>query len=153
MDVAIIRTVLWGLVALASVPVLACSSARQAVRYAPTEVTLVGSIRVDEHFGPPNFGEGSTRDVKYQVPVLVLSEPIDVLGDAQDEVNRRSVTGVTEIQLVGGAAGQQERISCRGRIVAATGTLETGLLPGNFTSVVMHLKKMTAPDGLRLDCR
>ena len=68
--------------------------------YAPTIVQLTGKIALEEHYGPPNFGEDPNSDEKVVVPVLALDKPIDVDGDDQNPLNNDSFKDVWRIQLV-----------------------------------------------------
>jgi hypothetical protein len=68
--------------------------------YEPTVVELEGNLTVEIKYGPPNYGENPKTDEKVNVPILVLSQPINVRGDPKSELNKETVEGVTRIQLV-----------------------------------------------------
>lgn len=67
--------------------------------FAPAVVELDGVVKVEFHFGPPNFGERPETDRKLHIPVLRLSQPINVRGNPASEVNTEKKENVREIQL------------------------------------------------------
>lgn len=129
-----------------------CDSGSRLVAYAPVEVRLEGVVRIDEHFGPPNFGEDPEHDSVLQVPILLLETPIDIMGDTSDDLNRDSFSGVTHVQIIAGDLGLS-LLSCGGTRVIAIGTLEVGLLPSQFTRVVLKPRAITQSDGAPLKCQ
>jgi hypothetical protein len=137
--------------AVATITCATPESTRRILAYAPTEVRLVGIVRVESRYGPPNFGEDPDHDSKLRIPVLVLDGPIDVRADPADELNRDSADGVAEVQIISGQR-VPNLLPCEGVRVAAVGTLETGILPSNFTKVVLYATAITQPDGSDLRC-
>src|SRR5689334_20519142 len=72
-----------------------------ALRYEPAVVELAGTVVLEEHFGPPCFGDEPMTDSIELIAVVVLDEPVSVLGDApNDGFNQTSFATVRRVQLV-----------------------------------------------------
>ncbi len=120
-------------------------SAGQAVclKYEPTAVELEGTLETVEHFGPPNYGEDTTRDARLKVPILKLRSPVDVCGDSTSALYSQSFRGITEVQLImpEGTAVPLELVNQR---VKVSGTLFSAISGHHFTDVLATVKAITA---------
>ncbi|TWB29094.1 hypothetical protein FBZ88_104260 [Nitrospirillum bahiense] len=103
--------------------------------YEPAVVTLSGTAVMEDHYGPPNFGETPDRDAKLRVPMLMLAEPVDV--EAVPGVGREHER-LDQMQLV-----LPSRLSIKAYVnkrVTITGTLSEQLEPGDFTPVLINVQ-------------
>ncbi len=112
------------------------------VSYEPTVIELSGMLTVSMRFGPPNYGENPETDEPLKIPVLVLSEPVNVRGDPDAEVNIESVHGVKEIQLI--FLRQRNYDGLVNSRVVARGTLSHAVSGHHFTEVVMTVEDLGA---------
>ena len=103
--------------------------------YEPTVVELEGKLTVEMKYGPPNYGENPKTDERVRVPLLLLSQAVNVRGDPKSDLNAESVKGVTRIQLVfkGGTTYRQ----FTGKKVVVKGTLFRGHTGHHYTDVLM----------------
>jgi hypothetical protein len=128
----------WGLACGAS----GSSEEERWVSYEPTVIELSGMLMVSMKFGPPNYGEDPETDERLKVPVLVLSEPLNVRGDPDAQVNIESVRGVKEIQLI--FLRQRNYDGLVNSRVVARGTLSHAVSGHHFTEVVMTVEDLKA---------
>ena len=113
--------------------------------YTPAVVELSGLLSVQPEFGPPNFGATPEIDAKLNVPMLLLAQPIGVRGDADDELNSETVTGILKIQLSFMTSAAQESYPLLiGKRVVMTGTLSAASLGTHYTPVVMDVTTVRA---------
>jgi len=75
------------------------ASEPECLTFEPSEVTLEGALVERTYPGPPNYLSIAEGDAPQRGLVLVLDEPICVLGDSTSELNRKSVRDVRELQL------------------------------------------------------
>ncbi len=106
--------------------------------YTPTIVHLVGTITIEQYYGPPNYGQTREVDAIERWPILKLDESIRVAGDPAREVNSDSFDDVTRIQLLGTAGVKL----IEGQHVAADGVLFEKFNGHHHTDVVMSVKKI-----------
>jgi len=106
------------------------------VAYWPNVVKLKGQLIEVEKYGPPNYGEHPETDAKLKVPILVVSPAVNVRGDSTGELNRKSIEGVTEIQLLLTSRSEEYR-SLLSQEVVVTGTLSEATMGTHFTKIVM----------------
>lgn len=109
--------------------------------YEPTVVELSGTLTLEQHYGPPNFGENPQTDEKLQVPVLALAAPISVPADTTSELNRTPVSDVRRVQL----SYFDDSISINRFIntrVVVTGTLSHAISGQDFTDIVLHVQSL-----------
>lgn len=112
----------------------------QCLRYWPAVNTLKGTLTVVERYGRPGFGENPKTDSRVRVPILVLSQPVDVCADGKDGSDRDSFRGVREVQLSVLKWSQLEPYV--GREVVVTGTLSEAVTANDYTNVVCTVKKL-----------
>ena len=73
---------------------LSLQAQRKQFQYEPERVTLKGKIISRTFFGPPGYGEDPKTDSKEQQYLVVLDNPIDVIGNS-DNQTERSVKQIT----------------------------------------------------------
>src|SRR5437899_12496469 len=54
---------------------------KKELSYEPTIVELEGTLTVKTYYGTPNYGENPKTDTKEKQCILVLSDPVDVIGN------------------------------------------------------------------------
>jgi hypothetical protein len=117
----------------------------QALHYEPAVVGLVGTIRMERHYGPPNFAPGSRVE---DVPVLVLARPITVQGNPGSAADGDTYQHVTRVQLVGAVPARSDLSTSVGKRILATGRLFEKMFGGNFTDVLLDVQQIgPVPDG------
>ena len=125
--------------AIATLWLIACSGAPADsiswLRYEPAIVQLTGVLEVVQEYGPPNWGDDPLNDEKLRVPVLRLSEPVNISGDSHSDINTESFENVREVQLQ--LDGYDSLV---GKRVTVSGTLFAGHTGWHFKSVVMSVK-------------
>ena len=105
-------------------------------RYEPTKVELQGRLTIEQRCGPPGYGENPDTDQRVQIPVLLLSAPIDVQGDPQSDLNQETVRGVQRVQLVLEATSYRRLV---GKNITVKGTLFRAITGHQYTDVVMNV--------------
>jgi hypothetical protein len=108
--------------------------------YEPEVVEIEGRLMVQRKYGPPNFGENPRTDSKVRVPLLVLSEVVNIRGDPRDAVNSE-VRAVRRIQLVFFDTSYKKFI---GKRVLVKGTLFHANTGGHYTDVVMSVRSISS---------
>jgi hypothetical protein len=110
------------------------------VSYQPKVVELKGTLSVKTYYGPPNYGENPDTDAKEALPILILSEPISVRGNADPKAgfDRQSVEDIREIQLVL-TMPHKEFI---GKTVFVKGTLFHAFTGHHHTDVLMDVRSL-----------
>ena len=118
----------------------------QVLRYEPTVINLTGTVRMEQHYGPPDFAPGSRIET---VPVLVLARPVTVQGNPGSPADGDSYQHVTRIQLVLARPGGSNELSAyAGKRVQATGRLFEKVSGENFTDVLLDIRQIgLAPGG------
>ena len=142
----------WSAVNLSSMLgiILGVACVRQATRpssdclqYEPQVVVLRGDLREVFKYGPPNYGENPESDSKMWVPMLELTEPVSVCGDTSSEVNKDSISGIRDLQLIFPVLPPSY-----GRLlkhpVIVSGTLEQATFGPMFTPVVLTVRTLEA---------
>src|SRR5437667_6633171 len=100
-------------------PLLGATAQDRVWRYEPAKVELQGRLTIEQKYGPPGYGENRDTDQRVQIPVLLLSPPIDVQGDPQSDLNQETVRGVQRVQLVFGPKSYR-RLVCKNITVKGT---------------------------------
>jgi hypothetical protein len=136
--VVVLLLLSWGFSCGASGP----SDEERWVSYEPVVVELSGRLTVSMKFGPPNYGEDPETDQRLKIPVLLLSEPVNVRGEPDAQVNIESVRGVKEVQLIF-LRGRNYDGLVNSRVVAR-GTLSHAVSGHHFTEVVMTVEDLEA---------
>ncbi|MBB6250414.1 hypothetical protein [Nitrospirillum iridis] len=122
---------LMGLVSVAN-------AASRSLQYEPAVVELTGTVVVEDHYGPPNFGETPQEDAKLRVPMLRLDASVDVAGDPHSDTNLSSFEDVDKMQIVLTKGRSVDGFI--GKHVTVTGTLTEQLEGGDFTQVLITMK-------------
>jgi hypothetical protein len=118
---------------------IATARADTVLHYEPATVTLTGTVRLEQHFGPPNFGENPRTDQRVQVAILVLDAPVDVEGNrvapGQPPLDTTTYRRVQRVQLIGANAA-----TLNGRHVSASGKLFEKIAAGQYTDVLLQVE-------------
>ncbi|MEE3627272.1 hypothetical protein UCD39_25365 [Nitrospirillum sp. BR 11752] len=114
------------------------SAASRSLHYEPAVVELTGTVVVEDHYGPPNFGETPEEDAKLRVPMLRLDAPVDVAGDPHSDTNLSSFEDVDQMQIV--LVQGRSVDGFIGKHVTVTGTLAEKLEGGDFTQVLITMR-------------
>ena len=109
--------------------------------YEPATIELQGRVIVQWKYGPPNYGENPKTDRKVRVPILLLSKPVNVRGNPQDELNSESVEGIRRIQLDFFNLKTSYN-QFNGKKVVVTGTLIHAITGHDYTKAVMNLQSI-----------
>ncbi len=104
--------------------------------YEPAVVQLEGKLVLEAKYGPPGYGENPKVDQKVCVLILVLSEPVNVRGDLNSDLNTESFEGVKQIQL---AVPGKFRKDLIGKKVVVKGSLFRGHTGHHHTNVMMNV--------------
>jgi hypothetical protein len=120
----------------------AANVAAESLQYEPTIVQLSGALVIEDHYGPPNFGENPETDRKEQVLILTLDTPIDVVGSPTGTINTTSFAGVRRVQLVG---RQAMKLTVKlGRHAVVRGTLFQRQSAEHHTDVLINVQSVTS---------
>ena len=114
------------------------------LRYEPAVVELSGTVKLERHYGPPNFGESPRTDAVYTVPILVLKTPVTVQADSPSPrmpvpVNSQTFHNVTRMQLIFGTPSTNIA-GLHDEPVTVTGTLFQKITGGHYTDVLVQVK-------------
>ena len=121
----------------------------QVLHYEPAVVGLVGTIRMERHYGPPNFGQTPHRDMVENVPVLILDTPVTVQGNPSSPMDGDSFSHVSRIQLVIAKPGATDLSAYFGKPILATGRLFEKVSGENFTNVLLDVQRIGPASGVR----
>jgi hypothetical protein len=101
----------------------------------PERVALDGTLRIEDHFGPPGFGEDTTKDVRLHIWTLRLAHESRVCNldttAIDDSLNHVDVIQLTQVHP--GAVTPQDT----GRKILAFGLLHRQAVGPEFLPVVM----------------
>jgi hypothetical protein len=114
----------------------------EVLQYEPATSSLSGTLVMERHYGPPNYGENPTTDSVLMVPILVLDAPVSVKGNIQKPGERigldsKSFSNVGRVQLVFSTPGRSLRRFV-GQHVTATGKLFEKIAGENYTDDHAH---------------
>jgi hypothetical protein len=119
----------------------------QVLQYEPSVVGLTGVIRMERHYGPPNFGASPKTDLVETVPILILDRPVTVQGNPRSPADADTFSHVTRVQLVVAGPGRNDLTRFLGKHVAATGRLFEKVSGENFTDVLLDVQQIGAAAG------
>src|SRR5574341_695482 len=107
--------------------------AADTFKFEPAVVTLTGKLVKKEFFGPPGYGEDPKKDSKEQAAILVLTRPIRVVAEEDDQFNetRDNINEVQLINVKGIALSKffQNKVKVTGKLSSAiTGHHHTAVL-------------------------
>jgi hypothetical protein len=121
----------------AALPVAAAS-----LQYEPSVVELSGTVVLEEHYGPPGFGEDPRTDAVELIAVLVLDAPISVEGDADPQsLNQSSHMDVSRVQMVRTYA-DPPFAPYAGKHVVVSGALYEGHTGHHHTDVLITVERI-----------
>lgn len=114
--------------------------AGEPLHYEPAVVSLSGILVIEDHYGPPNYGENPDTDEIDKVRILKLDTPVDVVGDPNaDNFNSELETGVQKMQLV----SSLKLIDLEGQHVTVEGTLYHQFNAHHVTKVLITVEKIS----------
>jgi Domain of unknown function (DUF4431) len=119
---------------------LASTTEVEWLEFHPSVVTLTGRFELVLRFGPPNYGEDPKTDLKIEVPMLLLTDPIRVRGRPGDEINSESVEDVRMVQLI--LPSQVNRYELIDQEVLVRGELTHATQGPEFTAVIMDVNQI-----------
>lgn len=125
------------LAALTAAVAVSGGAAAEPLRYEPAVVRLSGFLIVEQHFGPPNYGEDPETDSVEEALILLPDESVAVQGDPNDLDNSESYENIRRIQLV---VEGREVWRWLGRHVTVEGTLFGAYTGHHRTKVLMRVK-------------
>jgi hypothetical protein len=114
---------------------------RRWLSYEPETVELQGRLILRWKYGPPNFGERPKTDRKVRVPMLALTDSINVRRTQDDGHNSQSVEGIRRIQLVVSDTGTSYR-HLIGKEVVVKGTLFHAFSGHHYTDVLITVRSI-----------
>jgi len=62
-------------------------------------VRLTGVFADTQAYGPPGFGENPAKDAKWQLPILVLNEPISICAGTHSDSSGSAMSSVSRVEL------------------------------------------------------
>ncbi len=116
--------------------------APERLRYEPAIVQLSGKVIVQDHYGPPNFGE--TPQTREKVPILELNRSIATEADEKGSINRDAFSNVSRVQLIG--LRTLSAVAPAGRHVRLQGTLFEKHTGHHYTDVLMNVQQVSLVD-------
>jgi hypothetical protein len=127
---------------VAALHLIPFSTSAASLRYEPAVVELSGTVVLEEHFGPPGFGEDPKTDLVELTAVLVLDAPISVVGDTPGEgFNQTSYPDVRRLQLVRGYSDPPFS-PYAGKHVVVLGALYEGFTGHHHTDVLVRVERI-----------
>ena len=136
-----------GVVALIGLFASAAHAEEQVLQYEPSVVGLTGVIRMERHYGPPNFGASPKTDLVETVPILILDKPVTVQGNPRNPADSDSFSHVTRVQLVVAGPGGNDLTGFLGKHIVATGRLFEKVSGENFTDVLLDVQQIAPAAG------
>ena len=133
-----------GLAGFLSLHILPAHASQPTLHYEPAVVQLSGTVQLERHYGPPNYGASPRSDSVLTVPVLVLDAPFTVQGNPPDPRNGPSLDGTTfpnvaRVQLTFPTPGTAIS-SLSGRHFTVRGTLFEKISAQNYTDVLLSVE-------------
>ncbi len=128
----------------ASLATLRAYAGQAVLHYEPAVTQLSGTVQLERHYGPPNYGASPLSDAVLTVPVLVLDAPVTVQGNPPDPRGGAALDGTTypnvaRVQLTFATPGTNVS-ALAGRHVTVQGKLFEKVSAQNFTDVVMDVR-------------
>lgn len=117
----------------------ASGAAGRCLSYEPAAVTLEGTVVSRTLPGPPNYRRIAQGDYPETVYFLELKEPVCVSGDPSSRSNRRSESGIAEMQLF---ARDLDLSRFLDKEVRASGSLVRAHMPYHRTPVVLTVSRV-----------
>ncbi len=136
-----------GVVAVIGLFASAAHAEEQVLQYEPSVVGLTGTIRMERHYGPPNFGASPKTDLVETVPILILDKPVTVQGNPRSPADSDSFSHVTRVQLVIAGPVRNDLSGFLGKHIMATGRLFEKVSGENFTDVLLDVQQIGPAGG------
>lgn len=107
--------------------------------YEPMVVELKGKLLRVVKYGPPNYGENPESDARYEIPILLLAEPIRIKGDPTDWYKKESLTNVSFVQLIFSKAPSFPYWRYAYQDIVVRGTLFRAVTGHHYTDVLVDV--------------
>ena len=118
----------------ASLPAVAAS----CLHYSGNPVTLIGKVKLQTFFGPPNYGENPDTDSRETQAILLLAKPVCVEANPKDyEEAEQNQLVVTLVPL-----NHENLKSYEGKQIAVQGTLYHAHTGHHHTPVLIEIKRI-----------
>lgn len=119
----------------------------RVLHYEPVVVQLSGTVKIENHYGPPGFGATPKTDRVLAVAILVLDSPVNVVGNPPDprsrlQLDSTSFRAVTRMQMVFETPGTNTR-ALDGEPVTVRGMLFQKVSGENFTDVLVNVQSVS----------
>jgi hypothetical protein len=113
---------------------------------APAKVRLSGVLKVEEHRGPPGYGETPKLDTRDTVVVLVVDQPVAACGDSSLGPDASATVNATRFQL---GRVSRDLIGKGGTSVTVFGELRHRVWGFQRTQIVIDVDSIPALSGRR----
>ncbi len=113
--------------------------AADTYKFEPSVATLVGQLVKKEFYGPPGYGEDPKIDSKESAAILLLSSPIKVFAEKDDQFNETR-DNIKEVQLI-----NIKRIALSNffqKKVKVTGKLTSAITGHHHTDVLIEIDEI-----------
>jgi hypothetical protein len=110
--------------------------------YEPKKSMIEGELITAMHYGPPGYGENPETDKKVYPYILILDEPIEVIGDKAIDPMQVDYSDVSEIQLAVGYDDYEKIDQLVGKIIKVEGSLFYAHTGHHHRDVLMHVDKL-----------
>ena len=114
------------------------NAATPCLHYNDDSVELIGTVRLQTFFGPPNYGEDPKTDARETQTVLVLDHPICVSDDPKNQQSAEQ--DQQQITLV--PLGRQQLSSYAGQRITVQGALFHAMNGHHHTAVLLQLEHL-----------
>jgi hypothetical protein len=108
----------------------------------------VGTLTERKEYGPPGYGETTSKDERDTILVLKLSSPISIQPTANAEASGSAsldpVKDVREVQLFVPRHQVADARKLLGKVVVAVGTLNEAAAPSQYTKVWLDTQTVNA---------
>jgi hypothetical protein len=114
------------------------SAGKPCLHYEGSPVTLNGKVKLKDFYGPPNYGENPETDSRETQAILILLEPICVVGNEGDlgveEQNQSEITLVPQ--------NNENLRDYAGKQIMVEGTLFHAHTAHHHTKILISIKKI-----------
>jgi hypothetical protein len=112
--------------------------ASPCLHYGGSSVTLIGKVKLQTFFGPPNYGENPDTDSRQTQAILLLEKPICVEGNpkayAEAEKNQHEVTLIPFVK--------ENLKDYEGKRIMVQGTLYHAHTAHHHTPILIEVKRI-----------
>lgn len=110
----------------------------------PTQVSLLGTLRQEQRFGPPSYGETPSKDERVSIALLELPSKLAVCPDIASSAQGSAVIRVRAVQLIGRV--DSVFVARRtGTKVRVFGTLQHQVRSSDYTDILLRVDSIPTP--------